>query len=179
MSALPRAFKRSARSICALLCVPRQVAAIAGMIHEEFPGQGVSLSGIGGVNTGGDAAEFILLGSDTVQVCSGIMMHGYPLVKRLAGGMQAFMQRHGFSSIAEFKGALHLPLSLSLCCNSPSFALVLSIPGSCPPEAPLAAGLPKACSALRQCWGFHLAPLLVVPPHTTARTLLQAPPCPT
>lgn len=29
---------------------------------------GKSLSGIGGVETGSDAAEFILLGSDTVQV---------------------------------------------------------------------------------------------------------------
>ena len=35
-----------------------------------------SLSGIGGVETGGHAAEFILLGSNTVQVCTGVMIHG-------------------------------------------------------------------------------------------------------
>ena len=81
-----------------------KVAAIAGMISHEFPDSGYSLSGIGGVNTGSDAAEFILMGSDTVQVCSGIMMHGYPMVKKLCGGLQAFMQKHGFNSIAEFKG---------------------------------------------------------------------------
>jgi len=82
-----------------------KVAAIAGMMRDEFPGSGASLSGIGGVNTGGDAAEFILLGSDTVQVCSGIMMHGYPMVKKLCGGLQAFMDKHGFARVAEFKGA--------------------------------------------------------------------------
>ena len=81
-----------------------KVTAIAGMISHEFPDSGYSLSGIGGVNTGSDAAEFILMGSDTVQVCSGIMMHGYPMVKKLCGGLQAFMQKHGFNSIAEFKG---------------------------------------------------------------------------
>jgi dihydropyrimidine dehydrogenase (NADP+) len=81
-----------------------KVAAIAEMVRDEFGGTGASLSGIGGVNTGADAAEFVLLGADTVQVCSGIMMHGYPLVKRLAGGLQDFMERHGFNSVAEFKG---------------------------------------------------------------------------
>lgn len=41
---------------------------IAQMMKAEFGGQGLSLSGIGGVETGNDAAEFILLGADTVQV---------------------------------------------------------------------------------------------------------------
>ena len=45
-----------------------QVMAIAKMMQHDFPSSGVSLSGIGGVNTGRDAAEFILLGADTVQV---------------------------------------------------------------------------------------------------------------
>ena len=42
--------------------------AIAQMMGHDFAGGGKSLSGLGGVNTGRDAAEFILLGSDTVQV---------------------------------------------------------------------------------------------------------------
>ncbi|CAI7752544.1 unnamed protein product, partial [Closterium sp. NIES-54] len=44
------------------------VMKIARMQAERFPGQGKSLSGIGGVETGENAAEFILLGADTVQV---------------------------------------------------------------------------------------------------------------
>jgi dihydropyrimidine dehydrogenase (NADP+) len=41
--------------------------AIARMITDEFGGQ-KDVSGIGGVETGRDAAEFILLGSNSVQV---------------------------------------------------------------------------------------------------------------
>jgi dihydropyrimidine dehydrogenase (NADP+) len=87
-----------------------KVAALAGMIskNEEYVKRGVSLSGIGGVETGGDAAEFLLLGAGTVQVCTGVMLHGYPLVQRLCGGLQRFMEAKGFESIEEFRG-LALP----------------------------------------------------------------------
>lgn len=82
-----------------------KVMAIAQMMKRDFPDSGATLSGIGGVNTGRDAAEFILLGSDTVQVCTGVMLHGYSLVKYLAGGLQEFMNKHGFTSIDQFRGA--------------------------------------------------------------------------
>lgn len=83
-----------------------RVMSISTTLQQRgFREQGVSLSGIGGVETGGDAAEFILLGADTVQVCTGVMVHGYPLVKHLCGGLQAFMSKHGFNSIEDFRGA--------------------------------------------------------------------------
>lgn len=47
-----------------------KVMSIAQMMKSEFSEGDYSLSGIGGVETGGDAAEFILLGSNTVQVHS-------------------------------------------------------------------------------------------------------------
>lgn len=40
-----------------------------------------------------------------VQVCTGVMLHGYPLVQNLCGGLQAFMESHKFESIDEFRGA--------------------------------------------------------------------------
>ncbi|GAB4819468.1 hypothetical protein N2152v2_006514 [Parachlorella kessleri] len=82
-----------------------KVMSIAKMMQRDFSGSGASLSGIGGVNTGKDAAEFILLGADTVQVCTGVMLYGYPMIKKLCGGLQEFMQKHDFKNIAEFKGA--------------------------------------------------------------------------
>ena len=33
------------------------------------------------------------------------MIHGYPLVKHLCGGLQAFMTQHNFKSLDEFRGA--------------------------------------------------------------------------
>ncbi|KAJ1280940.1 hypothetical protein BS78_04G270500 [Paspalum vaginatum] len=81
-----------------------KVMQIARLMKEEFA-DGQSLSAIGGVETGNDAAEFILLGADTVQVCTGVMIHGYPLVKKLCAELQDFMREHNFSSIEEFRGA--------------------------------------------------------------------------
>jgi len=47
-----------------------KVMSIAKMMKSEFDSENYSLSAIGGVETGGDAAEFILLGANTVQVKS-------------------------------------------------------------------------------------------------------------
>lgn len=33
------------------------------------------------------------------------MLHGYPLVQHLCGGLQEFMKSHNFESIEDFRGA--------------------------------------------------------------------------
>jgi dihydropyrimidine dehydrogenase (NADP+)/dihydropyrimidine dehydrogenase (NAD+) subunit PreA len=80
----------------------RMVMEIATMIRREFPGR--SLSGIGGIESGGDAAQFILLGADTAQVCTGVMKFGYDCVKRMCDELLAFMEKHKFETISDFKG---------------------------------------------------------------------------
>ena len=80
----------------------RMVMEIAIMIRREFPGR--SLSAIGGIETGGDAAQFLLLGADTAQVCTGVMKHGYEMVKRLQEELLAFMAKHNFETLTDFKG---------------------------------------------------------------------------
>ena len=72
------------------------------MIRREFPGR--TLSGMGGIENGGDAAQFILLGSDTVQVCTGVMKFGYECVKPMCEELLAFMEKHQFETLADFKG---------------------------------------------------------------------------
>jgi dihydroorotate dehydrogenase len=80
----------------------RMCMEIAQVIRDEFPGR--TLSGIGGIETGADAAQFILLGADTVQVCTGVMKMGYGCVKPMKEELAAFMDQHSFSSISDFKG---------------------------------------------------------------------------
>jgi len=75
---------------------------IAKVIRDEFPGR--SLSGIGGVESGKDAAQFILLGADTVQVCTYVMKTGYACVKPMLDELAAFMDKHNFKTTADFKG---------------------------------------------------------------------------
>ncbi len=81
----------------------RMVMEIATLIRDEFDGKR-SISGIGGIETGGDAAQFILLGADTVQVCTGVMKLGYKMVKPMLDELLAFMEKHGFETLDDFKG---------------------------------------------------------------------------
>lgn len=81
----------------------RMAMEISRLIRDEFDG-GRSLSAMGGVETGRDAAQFMLLGADTVQCCTGVMIHGYRLVHELKRELEAFMERHGFASVEEFRG---------------------------------------------------------------------------
>jgi dihydropyrimidine dehydrogenase (NADP+)/dihydropyrimidine dehydrogenase (NAD+) subunit PreA len=80
----------------------RMVMECAQLIRREFPGR--SLSAIGGVESGNDAAEFILLGADTVQVCTGVMKFGYEHIKPMCEQLLAFMAKHKFETPADFKG---------------------------------------------------------------------------
>ncbi len=80
----------------------RMVMELATMIRNEFPGR--SLSGLGGIESGEDAAQFILLGSDTVQVCTGVMKFGYECVRPMCDQLLAFMEKHKFETLADFKG---------------------------------------------------------------------------
>ena len=80
----------------------RQVMELA----RAFPD--ATISGMGGVENAQDAAEFILLGSQTVQVCTGAMLLGYEMISELCDGLSAFMDEKGFESIDDFVG-LSLP----------------------------------------------------------------------
>ena len=80
----------------------RMVKECAEVIRDKFPGR--SLSAIGGVESGKDAAQFILLGGDTVQVCTGVMKHGYDMVKPMKDELLSFMASKSFETIADFKG---------------------------------------------------------------------------
>ena len=81
-----------------------KVQAISALIATDFGGNR-SVSGIGGVESGHDAAEFILLGAHTVQVCTGVMLHGYPLVQRLCGELQDVLAHHGMTNLSQLRGA--------------------------------------------------------------------------
>jgi dihydropyrimidine dehydrogenase (NAD+) subunit PreA len=62
------------------------------------------VSGIGGIGTWRDAAEFILLGCGTVQVCTAVMHYGYRVVEDLIDGLRSWMSEKGFRRIEDFRG---------------------------------------------------------------------------
>jgi dihydroorotate dehydrogenase subfamily 1 len=65
---------------------------------------GVPISGMGGIETGSDAAQFLLLGSHTVQVCTGAMLRGYEIITELKDELSRFMVEKGFAQVKEFIG---------------------------------------------------------------------------
>lgn len=65
---------------------------------------GLPISGIGGVTTWRDAAEYIALGCGTVQVCTAAMVYGFKIVQDLCDGLSNFMDQQGYHSIEDFRG---------------------------------------------------------------------------
>src|SRR5436189_3293448 len=59
-----------------------------GQSGAADPDVQLPISGIGGITTWRDAAEVIALGSTSVQVCTGIMHHGFPSVEDIFAGLQ-------------------------------------------------------------------------------------------
>ena len=62
------------------------------------------ISGIGGIWDGRDAAEFILLGSSTVQMCTGAMLQGYEVINKVKEELLEVMREHGFETLDEMRG---------------------------------------------------------------------------
>ena len=65
---------------------------------------GLEISGIGGIETGFDAAQFFLLGASTVQICTGAMLRGYEIISELKEELTKFMVDHEFTHLRDFIG---------------------------------------------------------------------------
>jgi len=65
---------------------------------------GLPISGIGGVTSWRDAAEFMALGAGSVQVCTAAMTYGYKIVEEMIAGLENWMDEKGYSTTDEFVG---------------------------------------------------------------------------
>lgn len=61
------------------------------------------ISGIGGIATWRDAAEFITLGAGNVQVCAAAMTYGFRIVEEMASGLRNWMTAREFASLDDFR----------------------------------------------------------------------------
>lgn len=81
---------------------PTALRFIAEMAGDER--LGIPISGMGGLYTWIDAAEFLLLGATTLQCTTGILEHGYRIVEDMCEGLQDYMADHGYTSLDDFIG---------------------------------------------------------------------------
>jgi dihydropyrimidine dehydrogenase (NAD+) subunit PreA len=72
---------------------------------DEVVGQsGLPVSGMGGISNWKDAAEFLLLGATSLQVCTAVMHYGFRIIEDLCDGLSQWMDEKGFSDIAAMRG---------------------------------------------------------------------------
>lgn len=65
---------------------------------------GLPISGIGGITTWRDAAEFMALGCGNVQVCTAAMTYGFKIVEDMIEGLSNWMDEKGHRRLDDFVG---------------------------------------------------------------------------
>jgi dihydropyrimidine dehydrogenase (NAD+) subunit PreA len=87
-------------------CGPAVKPIALNMLKEcaQHPDIRVPISGIGGIENWRDAAEFILLGASSVQVCTAVMHYGFGIIRELLPGLERYMDEKGYRNIAEMCG---------------------------------------------------------------------------
>src|SRR5690349_1130229 len=73
-------------------------------IARDKETRGLPISGIGGITTWRDAAEFMALGAGTVQVCTAAMHYGFKIVDDLIDGLANWMDAKGHADLAGIVG---------------------------------------------------------------------------
>jgi dihydropyrimidine dehydrogenase (NAD+) subunit PreA len=65
---------------------------------------GLPVSGLGGLNTWQDAAEFLAVGSSTVQVGTAVMWSGFGIIDDLTEGLSGYLDDKGFPNLEPLIG---------------------------------------------------------------------------
>jgi dihydropyrimidine dehydrogenase (NAD+) subunit PreA len=100
--------KSSHGGYCGPAVKPIALNMVQQVNSDPIDGPPIPMSGIGGVSNWRDAAEFILMGCATVQVCTAAMHFGYRIVEDMIDGLANWMDSKGFATIEDFRG-LSLP----------------------------------------------------------------------
>ena len=58
---------------------------------------------MGGISNWEDAAQYIALGSDVVQICTEVMINGYGIINELKSGLLNYLESKGFNHVSELK----------------------------------------------------------------------------
>jgi dihydropyrimidine dehydrogenase (NAD+) subunit PreA len=102
MVPLPRVGTGSSNGgYCGPAVKPIALHMVAALAREKNM---VPISGIGGIGTWRDAAEFIALGATSVQVCTAVMHYGYRIVRDMIDGLSEYLDAHGMKSVNELRG---------------------------------------------------------------------------
>lgn len=103
MVPIPRVGKNSSNGgYCGPAVKPIALHMVAALARD--PGIKIPISGIGGISTWRDAAEFIALGCTSVQVCTAVMHYGFRVVEDMIEGLSNYLDEAGMKSVNELRG---------------------------------------------------------------------------
>ena len=77
---------------------------MVGEIARDRESSGMAISGIGGISSWRDAAEFMALGAANVQVCTAAMVYGFKVVEDMIDGLNNWMNEKGYQRLSDFVG---------------------------------------------------------------------------
>jgi len=77
---------------------------MVGEIARDPQCAGMPISGIGGIGSWRDAAEFMALGAGNVQVCTAAMVYGFKIVEDMIDGLNNWMDEKSYKTLPEFVG---------------------------------------------------------------------------
>jgi dihydropyrimidine dehydrogenase (NAD+) subunit PreA len=73
-------------------------------IDETVSTSARPISGMGGISNWRDAAEFLLLGASSLQVCTAVMHYGFRIVEELCDGLSRWMDEKHLATIDQVRG---------------------------------------------------------------------------
>jgi dihydropyrimidine dehydrogenase (NAD+) subunit PreA len=100
---LPMVGRRSTNGgYCGPAVKPIALHMVAALARD--PRITIPISGIGGIQTWRDAAEFIALGATSVQVCTAVMHYGFRIVEDMIDGLDQYLDGKGLASVNDLRG---------------------------------------------------------------------------
>jgi dihydropyrimidine dehydrogenase (NAD+) subunit PreA len=80
---------------------PVSLAVVADIVRKT----GITVYGIGGITDWVSGVEFLLVGAQAFQICTGVMMEGFRLGNRIYDGIIKYMEEKGYQKLCDFRGA--------------------------------------------------------------------------
>lgn len=73
-------------------------------VYQVKKETGMTVVGVGGIETAEDAVEYIMAGATALQVGTAVYTHGRKVFSQISSGISAFMKKEGFDSISDMVG---------------------------------------------------------------------------
>ena len=106
------------------------------IVAELARTQDKPIVGVGGIETGHDAVQFLMAGATALGVCTAAIEAGHGVYGRIAQEIGAWLDEHGYAGVDEIRGLY--PAGPALAARSPATAAVMTID-------------PDACTGCRAC----------------------------